>query len=68
MPKTAENISIVIRDKSKASIKPGGTSVDYPLNATGPTDLRFDAYYRSTASTVTHGLASAQVRYTVDYQ
>ncbi|MFG0841002.1 fimbrial protein, partial [Pseudomonas sp. FYR_5] len=65
---TAENISIVIRDSSKASIKPGGTSVDYPLNATGPTDLRFDAYYRSTASTVTHGLASAQVRYTVDYQ
>lgn len=65
---TAQNISIVIRDKSKASIKPGGTSVDYPLNATGPTDLRFDAYYRSTASSVTHGLASAQIRYTVAYQ
>lgn len=63
----AKNVSIVIRDRTTASIKPGETSVDYPLNATGPTDLRFDAYYRSTGA-VTHGPASAKVSYTVDYR
>jgi len=63
----ATGVSIVIRDLSNASIKPGGTSVAYPLNASGPTDLRFDAYYRSTATAVTAGPASAHVRYSVAY-
>ncbi|WEL56976.1 fimbrial protein [Pseudomonas kermanshahensis] len=64
----ATGVSIVIRDSSKASVAPGGTSVDYPLNANGPTDLKFDAYYRSTAATVTAGPASAHVRYSVAYK
>ncbi|MBC3486273.1 fimbrial protein [Pseudomonas kermanshahensis] len=64
----ATNVSIVIKDISNTSIAPGGTSVNYPLNATGPTDLRFDAYYRSTATGVQPGLASAKVRYTVAYR
>lgn len=63
----ATGVSIVVRDLSNASIAPGGTSIEYPLNATGPTDLRFDAYYRSTATTVTAGPASAHVRYSVAY-
>jgi len=63
----ATGVSIVIRDSSNASIKPGETSVPYALNPTGPTDLRFNAYYRSTASTVTAGPASAHVRYSVAY-
>ncbi|MBH3411716.1 MULTISPECIES: fimbrial protein [Pseudomonas] len=65
---SAQNVSIVIKDVTNKSIKPGETSEDYLLNASGPTDLRFDAYYRSTAATVTAGAASANVRYTVDYR
>ncbi|MBO9549835.1 fimbrial protein [Pseudomonas sp.] len=64
----ATNVSIVIKDATNTSIGPGSTSTDYVLNTTGPTDLRFDAYYRSTATGVTAGPASAKVRYTVDYR
>jgi len=64
----ATGVSIAIRDSSNKSIAPGGTSVDYALNPTGPTDLKFDAYYRSTATVVTPGPASAHVRYSVAYK
>ncbi|EJM68029.1 fimbrial protein [Pseudomonas sp. GM55] len=61
----AKNVVIVIRDRTGASVAPGGTSADYDLNDTGPTDMRFDAYYRSTASAVTAGPASADVQFVV---
>ncbi|MNF19469.1 fimbrial-like adhesin protein SfmF [compost metagenome] len=56
----------MIRDKDNSSIGPGTVSADYELNDTGPTDLRFDAYYRSTAATVTAGVASADVQFIVN--
>jgi len=64
----ARNVAIVIKDATDTSITPGGTSADYLLNAAGPTNLRFDAYYRSTTSTVIPGRASATVQYTVAYR
>lgn len=64
----ATGVAIAIRDISKASIAPGGASVEYDLNATGDTDMRFDVYYRSIEDTVTAGSASAQVRYSVAYK
>jgi len=64
----ARNVAIVIKDATDTSITPGGTSADYRLNAAGPTNLRFDAYYRSTTSTVIPGRASATVQYTVAYR
>ena len=62
----AKNVVIVLRDKSGASIAPGGSSVDYDLNETGSSDMRFDAYYRSTATAVEAGVASAQIDFIVD--
>lgn len=64
----ATGVAIAIRDINKTSVAPGGTSADYDLNATGPTDMRFDVYYRSIDDTVTAGPASAQVRYSVAYK
>ena len=61
----AKNVVIVLRDKSGAAVAPGSASADYDLNDNGPTDLRFDAYYRSTAATVTAGAASADVQFVV---
>lgn len=64
----ATGVAIAIRDVNKTSIAPGGTSVDYVLADNGPTDMRFDVYYRSIENTITAGPASAQVNYTVGYQ
>ncbi|MDN4548023.1 fimbrial protein [Pseudomonas sp. C32] len=62
----AENVVIVIRDKDNTAIAPNIVSPDYELNDTGVTDLRFDAYYRSTTASVTAGAASATVQFIVD--
>lgn len=62
----AKNVVIVLKDKSGAAVAPGSASVDYDLNDAGPTDLRFDAYYRSTAAAVTAGVASTDVQFIVD--
>ncbi|WP_248797034.1 fimbrial protein [Pseudomonas sp. MWU13-2105] len=64
----AKGVAIVIRDKTGDSIAPGDTSAEYDLNATGPTDMLFNAYYRRTApatGSVQPGSASADVLFVV---
>ncbi|WP_428846608.1 fimbrial protein [Pseudomonas moorei] len=62
----AKNVVLVLKDKTGASLAPGSASADYDLSASAPTDMRFDAYYRSTAAAVTAGVASADVQFVVD--
>lgn len=62
----ARNVVIVLKDKTGTSVAPGSPSADYDLNDSGPTDMRFDAYYRSTAAKVEPGVASADVQFVVD--
>jgi major type 1 subunit fimbrin (pilin)/fimbrial protein len=62
----AKKVVIVIKDKTNTSIKPGSASSDYDLIVDAPTDMRFDAYYRSTAALVEPGVASARVAFVVD--
>lgn len=61
----AKNVVISLRDKLGASIAPGAASADYDLNDGTSTDLVFNAYYRSTATGVTAGVASADVQFVV---
>lgn len=62
----AKNVVIVLKDKTGSPVAPNSASAEYDLNDTGPTDLRFDAYYRSTAASVSAGVASADVQFVVD--
>ncbi len=61
----ATGVAIVIKDRTGASLKPGDASADYPVHRTNPTDLTFNAFYRSTAAVVTAGPASADIRFLV---
>ena len=61
----AKGVAIVLKDKTGTSIAPGTASIPYDLNTTGATDMLFNAYYRSTAATVTAGAASADVQFIV---
>ncbi|BCX68053.1 MULTISPECIES: fimbrial protein [Pseudomonas] len=61
----AKGVVIVLKDKTGTPIAPGAASADYDLNDTGETDMIFNAYYRSTAATVTAGAASADVQFIV---
>lgn len=63
-PDTATGVAIVIKDKA-GPVKPGAESAEYDLHPTLPTDMNFNAYYRSTAATVTPGAASASVQFVV---
>jgi major type 1 subunit fimbrin (pilin)/fimbrial protein len=62
----AKNVVIVLKDRTGASIDPGNDSAAYTLNATGRTDMVFNAYYRSTLATVEAGTASADIHFVVD--
>lgn len=62
----AKGVVISMRDQRGASIAPGAASADYDLNVGAPTDLEFNAYYRSTTSAVTAGVASADIQFVVD--
>jgi len=62
----AKNVVIVLKDRTGTPIAPGSASAEYDLNDTGSTDLRFDAYYRSTALAVLAGVASADIQFVVD--
>ncbi|MGJ7549411.1 fimbrial protein [Pseudomonas alloputida] len=62
----AKGVAISLRDKNNKGVKPGSATDAFDLNNTGETRLPFDAYYRSTAATVTAGAASATVSFTVD--
>ncbi|CAI8722795.1 fimbrial protein [Pseudomonas sp. IT-P4] len=61
----AKGVVIVLKDKTGNPVAPGAASNDYALNDTGPTDMEFKAYYRSTAATVSAGVASADVQFVV---
>lgn len=61
----ARGVSISLRDQNGAAIAPGSSSADYDLNVDAPTDMNFYAYYRSTATAVTAGVASADIHFVV---
>jgi type 1 fimbria pilin len=61
----AKGVVIAIKDKSGSSLAPGGESAEYDLIEDGITDMVFNAYYRSTAPTVSPGTASADVQFVV---
>lgn len=61
----AKGVVISMRDQRGAALAPGAASADYDLNVGAPTDLQFNAYYRSTATTVTAGVASADIQFVV---
>ena len=61
----AKGVVINIKDRKGVALKPGADSPDYDLNDTGSTDLLFNAFYRSTSTTVTAGVASADVQFIV---
>jgi major type 1 subunit fimbrin (pilin)/fimbrial protein len=65
-PDAAKDVVIALKDRSGTPLVPGTSSPDYDLNDSGPTDLLFYATYRSTATTVTAGRASADVQFVVD--
>jgi major type 1 subunit fimbrin (pilin)/fimbrial protein len=62
----AKGVVIVLKDKTGNPVAPGAASANYDLNDSGPTDMPFNAYYRSTAATVTAGVASADIQFVVD--
>lgn len=62
---SATGVVAVIKDKSGASLGSGKESADYDLNATLPTDMRFDVYYKSIANAVTAGPTEVDVAFTV---
>lgn len=63
----ARGVSIVIRDRTGASIDPGTQSATYDIDPEAPTDMVFNAYYRSIAAAVTPGAASADVQFIVAF-
>ncbi|MCS3467225.1 type 1 fimbria pilin [Pseudomonas sp. JUb42] len=61
----AGGVVITLKDKTGVNVAPGTESADYALIENGVTDMLFNAYYRSTAATVTPGTASADVQFVV---
>lgn len=61
----AKNVAIALRDNTGALLSPGTESKEYDLNATLPTDLRFNATYRSLMPSVIAGVASADIQFSV---
>lgn len=62
----ATGVAIALRDYDTGALLSSGVeSSDYPLDAAGPTDLRFEATYRSIHATVTAGVASADIQLSV---
>lgn len=62
----AKGVAIALRDYDTGTLLSSGVeSGEYDLIATGPTDLRFEATYRSLLATVTAGVASADIQFSV---
>ncbi|MDU9389385.1 fimbrial protein [Pseudomonas sp. zfem002] len=61
---TARGVAVAIRDRTGTQVRNGEDSAQYPLNATGASDLFFTAVYQSTAA-VTAGSADADVAFIV---
>jgi len=61
----AQGVAIVIKDKTGSSVKNGDASAEYALSSTDPTDMQFEAFYRSTAANVKAGVASADIAFVV---
>ncbi len=62
---SATGVAIVIKDNTGAAVKNGTASKPYPLSATVVSDMKFDAYYRSTEAIVKAGPADADVAFLV---
>jgi len=58
----ATGLALGLRDKDKKQVGHGELSGDYPLNSGGPSDLTFEAFYKSTAASVVAGAADADVQ------
>lgn len=61
----AKGVAIVIKDRTGQSVNNGTQSAEYPLSDTVASDMKFDAYYVSTAATVQPGPADADVNFLV---
>ncbi|PRA44895.1 MULTISPECIES: fimbrial protein [Pseudomonas] len=61
----AKNVAIALRDAKGALLSSGVESADYPIAFDRPTDLRFNASYRSLTAAVTAGVASADIQFSV---
>lgn len=61
----AKGVAIALRDGKGALLSSGVASAEYPINADRPTDLRFNASYRSILPTVIAGAASADIQFSV---
>ncbi len=61
----AKGVAIALRDAKGVLLSSGVESAAYPINSDRPTDLRFNAAYRSLARTVTPGVASADIQFSV---
>jgi type 1 fimbria pilin len=61
----AKGVAIALRDREGLLLANGVESKEYDLNADRPTDLRFNATYRSTLATVVAGVASADIQFSV---
>lgn len=61
----AKGVAIVIKDKKGNIVKNGMASSPFNLSTSSPTDMEFDAYYRSIAIPVTAGTASANIAFLV---
>ncbi|MCW8275002.1 type 1 fimbrial protein [Pseudomonas sp. PCH199] len=61
----AKGVAIALRDGAGKLLSSGKESDEYPLYGDRPTDLRFDATYRSILATVVAGVASADIQFSV---
>lgn len=61
----AQNVAIALRDSTNTLLSSGVSSPAYPIDATQPTDLRFNATYRSLQTAVKAGVASADIQFSV---
>lgn len=61
----AKGVAIALRDNAGTLLRSGVESAAYPLNADRPTDLRFNATYRSILPAVSAGAASADIQFNV---
>jgi type 1 fimbria pilin len=65
-PAGATGVAISLKENGGVNLAPGVASSEYPLTVGAANDIRFDAFYRKTAATVTAGSASADILFVVD--
>ncbi|MBF4557648.1 type 1 fimbrial protein [Pseudomonas sp. p50] len=65
-PGGASGVSIALKDRTTNNLAPGAPSAEYSLIPGVINDMRFDALYRKTETSVTAGAASADIQFVVD--